>query len=361
MTKKKVQLEARERLMNWYGNNKRSLPWRKTADPYLIWVSEVMLQQTQVATVVEYYRRFVRMYPTIKDLSEAGQNRVLKAWEGLGYYTRARNFHKASQIVASRYNGHVPDTWNEFRGLPGVGDYIASAVLSIAFGQPYAVVDGNVKRVLSRLFQMDSPVNTSSSVGVFRVVAQQMLDTSDPGTFNQAVMELGALVCKPRQPLCGECPLETCCSALGNGSVADFPKRKKKKPVPEKLLVTGIVEKKGKVLIVQRNPDHMLGGLWEFPGGEVKKKEDGSLACKNRIREQTGIQVSEISYLTRVRHAYSHFKIQMDVFHCHFGKGPVKLNGPVACKWVNIEDLDQFPFHKAVHKFLSLVKAKELE
>ena len=234
-------------------------------------------------------------------------------------------------------------------------------MLSIAFGQPYAVVDGNVKRVLSRLFQMDSPVNTSSSVGVFRVAAQQMLDTSDPGTFNQAVMELGALVCKPRQPLCGKCPLETCCSAFGNGSVADFPKKKKKKPVPEKLLVTGIVEKKGKVLIVQRNPDHMLGGLWEFPGGEVKKGEDESLACKNRIQEQTGIQVSEPTYLTRVRHAYSHFKIQMDVFCCKLQKGPVRLNGPSSHEWVSIEDLDRFPFHKAVHKFLPLVKAKDME
>lgn len=359
MTTKKQHEVITGRLMKWYGKNKRSLPWRETTDPYFIWVSEVMLQQTQVVTVVDYYRRFIRMYPTVKALSEANQDHVLKAWEGLGYYARARNFHKASQIVLSRYNGHVPDTWDEFRGLPGVGDYIASAVLSIAFGRPYAVVDGNVKRVLARLFQMESPVNTSSSVNVFREMAQQLLDSADPGTFNQAVMELGALICKPKQPVCEACPLEKYCKAFGDKSVADFPKKKAKKPVPEKLLVTGIIEKNGKVLIVQRNQDHMLGGLWELPGGEVKEGEDGTLACENRIREQTGIQVSASIYLTRVRHAYSHFKIQMDVFRCQLQKGSVKLNGPVAYKWASIKDLDRFPFHKAVHKFMPLVKDRE--
>jgi len=346
-------------LMKWYGDNKRSLPWRETKDPYLIWVSEVMLQQTRVTTVVDYYLRFIRKYPEIKDLAGASQEHILKVWEGLGYYARARNFHKAAQMVISQYNGNVPGTWPEFHGLPGVGDYIASAVLSIAFGKPYAVVDGNVKRVLARLFQIDAPVNTSSSKNVFGEMARQLLDTTDPGTFNQALMELGALVCTPKQTDCEACPIASFCMAFGDGVVADFPKRKPKKPVPEKQLVTGVIIKNKKVLIVQRNPDHMLGGLWEFPGGEVKEGESAKQACEKQIQDQTGIRVTASSCLTRVQHAYSHFKIQMDVFRCQVQKGAVKLNGPVAYKWVSIKHLDRFPFHKAVHKFLPLIKEME--
>ena len=189
-------------LIAWYLNNHRALPWRKTKDPYRIWVSEVMLQQTQVNTALPYYREFLKKFPTVKRLARASLHDVLKAWEGLGYYARARNFHRAAGIVQQQYNGIIPITWKQFRALPGVGDYIAAAVLSIAFNQPHAVVDGNVKRVLARLQCIDAPVSNSTSMKRFKETAEALKYTQMPGRYNQAIMELGAIICKPRNPLC---------------------------------------------------------------------------------------------------------------------------------------------------------------
>ncbi|MEZ4568646.1 MAG: A/G-specific adenine glycosylase, partial [Desulfobacterales bacterium] len=206
----------RTALTRWYAENLRHLPWRGSADPYHIWVSEVMLQQTQVATVIPYFKRFCQAFPDIRALAAADLQDVLKLWEGLGYYARARNLHKAAKIVTDQYNGRIPDDADGFMALPGVGDYIGAAVLSIAFDRPLAVVDGNVKRVLARLFEIDAPVNVSASYKIFQSCANLLLNAEDPGTFNQAVMELGALVCRPSGPDCRVCPLAGWCGAFKN-------------------------------------------------------------------------------------------------------------------------------------------------
>ena len=346
----------RKQLLEWYKRNHRELPWRDTDNPYHIWVSEVMLQQTQVNTVIPYYHKFIKRFPSIKSLAESDMQDVLKVWEGLGYYARARNFHRAVRIVLKEYDGNIPRKIEAFQKLPGVGDYIASAVSSIAFRQPYAVVDGNVKRVLARVFLVESPVNGSDSHKAFKKNADQLLDPERPGIFNQAVMELGALVCRPKNPLCDHCPLEKICCAFRRGQVAEFPKKNPKKSIPLYYIAVGVVYKNDRVLITQRKPEGLLGGLWEFPGGKIKKGEGAHQACVREIKEEVNLVVDIESSVTRVKHAYTHFKIIMDVFRCNYLSGRVRRKGPVAHCWVQLKDLEKYPFPKANHKFIPYLK-----
>ena len=348
----------RKYLLKWYQNHHRKLPWRETDNPYRIWVSEVMLQQTQVNTVLPYYIKFLKGFPTVQKLAAADLQTVLKAWEGLGYYARARNLHRAAQKVVQDCGGIIPEDPEVFRKLPGVGEYIASAVLSIAFIRPHAVVDGNVKRALSRLFIIDEPVNKSSSFRLFKDVTRKLLVVEDPGTFNQALMELGAVVCKPQNPLCDRCPIASVCKAFRLKKTAQYPKRLKKQAVPTYHLAVGVIYKNGRVLITQRKPDGLLGGLWEFTGGEIKEEQSPEAACVDRIKEAVNLTVAVQEYLTRVKHAYTHFKITMDVFSCRYVAGRVKLNPAVGFQWIRPKDIDTYPFHKANHKFFKLLKSK---
>ncbi|UCH24043.1 MAG: A/G-specific adenine glycosylase [Deltaproteobacteria bacterium] len=342
--------------MQWYQKHHRKLPWRQTKDPYGIWVSEVMLQQTQVNTVLPYYREFLEHFPDLKSLAAADLQTVLKVWEGLGYYARARNLHRAARVVAEAFDGIIPANWQDFRKLPGVGDYIAAAVLSIAFNQPYAVIDGNVKRVLARLRRIESPVNKSSSYKIFRDAADKLLDPENPATFNQAIMELGAVVCTPNNPKCACCPLQRDCLAYRTSMVEGYPKKLKAAPLPLYHIAVGVVAKNNQVLITQRKPEGLLGGLWEFPGGRIERDEDPETACIREIKEEVNLIVKIDSYVTRVKHAYTHFKIVLDVFCCRYIRGKVKLNGPVDHRWIRLNQIDKFPFPKANHKFIPYLK-----
>ena len=345
-------------LLKWYKENKRRLPWRDNVSPYGVWVSEVMLQQTQVKTVIPYYLEFMDRYPRIRDLAGADLEPVLKSWEGLGYYARARNLHRAAGIVVREMNGIVPDDYKLFLSLPGVGDYIASAVQSIAFGHAHAVVDGNVKRVLARMFCLDTPVNQSGVHREFKEISQSLLYKQDPASFNQAVMELGALVCTPKNPGCQGCPLARECRANAGGKVDLFPVRIRKKKVPTHHIAIGIVRKGNRVLITRRKLDGLLGGLWEFPGGKVEPGEEADRACVREILEETGIKAEVDTFLTRVRHAYTHFKIEMDVFYCDYKSGRVRLKGPIDHKWIRVEDISRFPFPRANLKFIPLLASE---
>jgi len=356
---KKIR-HIRSKLFLWYKKNQRPLPWRKTDDPYRIWVSEVMLQQTQVNTVLPFYRAFFPEFPNVKSLAQADITDVLKVWEGMGYYARARNLHRAAMTVVEKYDGKIPDNWHDFRKLPGVGDYIASAVLSIAFHEPHAVVDGNVKRVMARLLQIDAPVNKSASYKIFKEACETLLDRKHPGMFNQAIMELGALICKPRNPNCGTCPLQSFCRAYQCQTLDEYPKRIKKPPTPEYHIAVGVVFKNTRVLITRRKLEGLLGGLWEFPGGKVRNGESAEVACVREIREEVNICVEVNSFLTRVKHAYTHFKIYADVFCCNYLTGNVKLNGPIDYLWIKLQDIDRYPFPKANHKFIPLLKQMKL-
>jgi A/G-specific adenine glycosylase len=348
--------KIQEQLIAWYNVQCRPLPWRDTSDPYRIWVSEVMLQQTQVKTVIPYYHVFLRRFPDIFHLATSDMQDVLKIWEGLGYYARARNLHKAAGIMVERHGGNIPYDIKLFQKLPGVGDYIASAVMSIAYGQPYAVVDGNVKRVLARLQKIDIPVNGSSSAMAFKEAAGRLLYKKDSGKFNQAMMELGAVVCTPRSPDCSSCPVKGSCQAFRSSVVDQYPNRIKKPKTPLYHIATGIVHKGRKVLITRRKPEGLLGGLWEFPGGKVKKGESAEAACVREIKEEVNLKVEAEEHIARVRHAYTHFKIVMDVYRCKYRAGRIRLNGPVDFQWIRLSEIDDYPFPGANHKFIPMLK-----
>ncbi len=314
-----------------------------------------MLQQTQVTKVLEYYQKFVDRFPDVVSLAGAELQDLLKTWEGLGYYARARNLHKAAQVVVRDLEGHIPVDYAAFRKLPGVGEYIAAAVQSIAFNAPYAVVDGNVKRVLARLFLVKTPINRSASTRIFQEKANQLLDHSVPGIFNQALMELGATVCRPKSPTCVVCPVNAYCQALQMARQSEFPVRQKPKPLPEYHVVAAVIHRDDQVFITQRKPEGLLGGLWEFPGGKIQVKETAEQACVRAIREETNLLVEPIEYLTRVKHAYTHFKIVMDVFHCHYQSGEVVLNEAIDYRWITVNQINQFPFPRSNHKFIPLL------
>jgi len=239
--------------------------------------------------------------------------------------------------------------------LPGIGDYIASAVLSIAFNQPYAVLDGNVKRVLSRFYEISEPVNKSSSYKTFKRLAEDLLDRRQPGLFNQAMMELGALVCKPRNPDCNDCPVNFRCRANQAGHVDQFPKRIRKPKTPLHRIAVGVVYKKHHMLITHRKPEGLLGGLWEFPGGKIGEHERPEHACVREIKEEVNLRVAITGHIAQIKHAYTHFKIIMDVFSCRYVSGNIKLSGPVDFRWITLGEIDQYPFPKANHKFIHLL------
>ena len=354
MTFKEID-QTQKLLIEWYRRHHRRLPWRETDDPYRIWVSEVMLQQTQVQTVIPYYQKFLQHFPDVKKLANSNLQRILKAWEGLGYYARARNMHGSAKVILEQHAGKFPDSWDVLRELPGIGDYIASAVLSIAFNQPYAVVDGNVKRVLARLYEISEPVNKSSSYKTFKRVADGLLDRCRPGTFNQALMELGALVCKPQKPDCNGCPVQSRCRASQAGHVDQFPKRIQKPKTPLHNIAVGVVYQNNHMLITRRKPEGLLGGLWEFPGGKIGKNESPEKACIREIKEEVNLNVTVDGHIAQVKHAYTHFKIIMEVFSCRYVSGDVKLNGPVDFRWITLGEIDQYPFPKANHKFIHLL------
>jgi A/G-specific adenine glycosylase len=311
-----------------------------------------MLQQTQVDTVIPYYQRFLSAFCDPEALATAPLAAVLKHWEGLGYYARARNLHKAMGVVMDQYDGRIPDRWDAFRALPGVGDYIAAAVLSIAFGRPFAVVDGNVKRVLARLLCMDLPVNVPKHHPAYQRQAERLLDRGAPSDFNQALMEIGALICRPGAPRCEACPLKAQCCASAARRVDRYPRRLARPKVPLKRLAIAVIQRRGKLLLTQRPPDGLLGGLWEFPNAHRAPGEAAEAACRRLAQEQVGLEITPLTHVTRVRHAYTHFKIQAEVFLCRSPQGRVRLDGPAAFRWVTGDEIDRFALPKATHKLL---------
>jgi A/G-specific adenine glycosylase len=346
-------------LLAWYSENCRDLPWRRSPTPYRVWVSEVMLQQTQVATAIPYFERFLARFPDVHALAAAHDTDVIKAWEGLGYYARARNLHRAAREIVDRHGGVIPDDPVEFRGLPGVGEYICAAVQSIAFGRAMAVVDGNVKRVLARVFAIDSPVNRTSTHRELGERASQLLDHGDPSSFNQAVMELGALVCRPTSPACEQCPIALYCEARHSGAVERYPVKERRRPIPTHRVAVGVVEADGKMLITRRPSSGLLGGLWEFPGGKIQDGERPEEAVAREIREEVGLEVEVTEFVGRVRHAYSHFKVELDVYRCRPSGGTdVVLDGPTDYRWIIHEEADEYAFPKANRKFIPMLKER---
>ncbi len=343
-------------LLPWFRKNKRDLPWRQTRDPYAIWVSEVMLQQTRVETVVDYYRRFLRAFPTAGVLARAPESAVLKAWEGLGYYGRARNLHRAAKLVAEKHGGRVSRDPETFGALPGVGPYIRGAVLSIAFGLPEPVLDGNVKRVLARYYAIAEPLPRAEPR--LWELAESVLDRRRPGEFNQALMELGATVCTPRDPECGDCPLHGGCRARARGLQGALPRRVPKRRVPHHEAAVGVVWRGERILIARRPSEGLLGGLWELPGGKRETGEGLARCAAREIAEETGLRVRVGRKLAAVDHAYTHFKVTLHAFECAVDGGRARAVGCAETRWVRPAELDRFAFPRANRKlFESIAQA----
>ena len=344
-------------ILNWYQNNKRDLPWRVTDDPYRIWVSEIMLQQTRVDTVIPYYHRFIETFPTVYKLAKANQQQVLKCWEGLGYYSRGRNLHQAAQTVVELFSGEVPSTYEKITSLKGIGPYTAAAILSIAFQKHYAVVDGNVIRVITRYFGIRDDIRKSATKKLVQDHVDELIPKNQPGDFNQAVMELGALICKPQKPECEKCPVSAHCIAFRRVETESIPYKSAAKKVPHHQIAVGlIINKKNELLIALRPNDSMLGGLWEFPGGKKEKNESLKKTVQRELKEELGVDVEVFDKYRDLKHAYSHFKITLHAYWCRILNGDPFPKSSQKLKWVSLDEIREFPFPKANKTLIDSLK-----
>jgi A/G-specific adenine glycosylase len=344
----KIKQSVRKKLLPWFSANQRAMPWRNNRTPYRVWISELMLQQTRVDQVIPYFNRFMKRFPSMKSLAAASQEEVLKVWEGLGYYSRARNLHKAAQIITTQHKGRFPKTEDEIRKLPGVGPYTAAAIGSLAFDLDLAVLDGNVIRVLARLFAYTRDSRTTAAKTELQQLADTLLVKGRAGNFNEAMMELGATVCLPKNPQCGACPLSSPCLGRQSGRPTDYPVKAPKKKVPH--IVVGaavVINRKGEVLIAQRRAEDMLGGLWEFPGGKQEPGETIQQCIVRELKEELGIQIETGDFLVTVKHAYSHFTMEMHTYFAKITSGRPRALQCQNYQWLEISNLRGVPYSKA--------------
>jgi A/G-specific adenine glycosylase len=331
------------RLLAWYHKNKRTLPWRDHPDPYAIWVSEIMLQQTRVEAVIPYFDRWMKLFPTIKKLAKASEQDVLNAWEGLGYYSRARNLHRAAQIVAKKYKGELPHNLDELRALPGIGRYTVGAIASMAFGMDEPTLDGNLRRVFARVFDITEPADSPAGEKILWSLAAKHLPKGQASDYNQALMDLGAMICLPKNPRCLICPLMVICKARIAGTQEGRPVLKPKKEIPHYIHAAGVVGRIGNptyVLLAKRPSKGLLGGMWEFPNGRVNG--DPAQELVNAMKVEYGLRVRKREALGVVQHAYTHFKVTEYVFDCEL----ISISKASNLKWVSTKELDEYPMGK---------------
>ena len=335
-------------LLDWYDGNRRDLPWRTSPpDPYRVWVSEIMLQQTRVETVVAYFRRFLERFPTVRALADAPLDDVLALWSGLGYYARARNLHRAARAVRDLHGGTFPSDPDAVRALPGIGDYTAGAILSIAFGRREAVVDGNVIRVLARLRALEGNPKESRLKNACWEIARALVPAARPGDFNQALMELGATVCTPLSPRCGACPVARGCEARALGRVESFPAKPPKAKRPHRRVECAIVDRAGRVVLVRRPDEGLLGGLWELPSAPKSGKRGAAIA---EALSSVGLTArGAAARVCSVDHAFTHFDLTLDAFVCE-ATGDLADGAPA--RWVAREELSTYGMGAATKRVL---------
>jgi A/G-specific adenine glycosylase len=335
--------EMADALLRWYAVAQRDLPWRRTRDSYAIWVSEIMLQQTQVATVLPYYERFMARFPTVRALAGAQLDEVLALWQGLGYYTRARSLHAAARRVCDLYDGNIPHQRTALRALPGIGDYTAGAVLSIAFGLDEVAVDGNVVRVLCRLFDVAEDPARGATRLLLRRHAEGLLPSGRAGDYNQAMMELGAVICLPRAPQCLLCPLTSYCRARELGVHEQRPLPRVRAEIPHRSFAAAICERDGRLLLVRRQPSGLLGGLWEFPQSEILEGQNGPDALHRALEATLGMQVRVGAQVAIIKHAYTHFRLTTTVYRCLEESGEPAPGGEWdRCHWLSPGERDAY-------------------
>jgi A/G-specific adenine glycosylase len=334
------------RLLEWYARNARRLPWRGEVGPYAIWVSEIMLQQTRVETVIPYFERWMERFPTLDYLAAASQQQVLAAWEGLGYYSRARNLHHAARIVVAEHGGALPREVEALLRLPGIGRYTAAAIASIAFGRDEATLDGNIRRVLSRVFDLRLPARSPQGERQLWELARMHLPPGQAGGFNQALMDLGSSICTPRSPDCPRCPLADLCAAYALGVQEQRPVRMAKVGIPHHTVTAAVIHRNGHVLIAQRPQPGLLGGLWEFPGGKLEPGEELAACLEREIHEELGVVIRVHEPLGVFRHCYTHFQVTLHAFHCSLENGEPQPLVHGALRWATPHELSAYPMGK---------------
>jgi A/G-specific adenine glycosylase len=349
-------------LLAWWDAGHADLPWRRTRDPYAIWVAEIMLQQTQIATVLPYYARWMARFPTVQALAAAPLADALKLWEGLGYYSRARNLHAAAQMVVAEHGGRLPDTVAGLLRLPGIGRYTAGAIASIAFGRRAPALDGNVIRALSRLFDLPDDVTLAATRQQLWRLAAELTPAERPGDYNQALMELGQQICAPANPRCLICPLAAVCLARRRGTQLERPVRPPRRRTPHYDVAAGVIWERGapavdgRFLIAQRPLDGLLGGLWEFPGGKQEVGETLQAALRREIQEEMAIDIAVGAHLTSIKHAYTHFRITLHAYHARWTGGAPRHLGVADHAWVTLADLDAYAFAVTDHKIIAALR-----
>lgn len=340
----------RRALLAWYDRVRRDLPWREDAAPYRVMLSEFMLQQTQVDTVIPYFNRFLDRFPTVEELASAHLDDVLKSWEGLGYYSRARNLHAAAVEIANRYDGHIPDSYDDLSRLKGFGPYTTAAVLSIAYNGPYAVVDGNVIRVLTRLCAIEEDVGKSGTKKTLADIAQALLDSRRSGDYNQAMMELGATVCAPRHPVCSTCPIARHCKARDLGIQGDLPRKSKRAQRKQRTETTVVLRRNRAVLVARRPDEGLLGGLWEFP--TVSTGSSGKDELGRALSDRTGLKVTLGGKLQTLHHTFTHFDLELLAYEGVAEGNRLRPVGYTDMRWVPQTELDTLAFSR-IHRRLA--------
>ena len=359
------------RLLEWYQANKRTLPWRGHPSAYAVWVSEIMLQQTRVEAVIPYFEKWMRLFPTVQELADASEQDVLNAWEGLGYYSRARNLHKAAKIVADQFHGEMPRDLEQLRGLPGIGRYTLGAIASIAFGMDVSALDGNIKRVYARIFDVQEPVDTPAGEKILWELADKNLPEGHAGDYNQALMDLGATICVPKNPRCLICPVMKLCKARQNGTQNQRPVKTPRKEVPHHVNAAAVIIQRRKVLLAQRPSEGLLGGMWEFPNARVegdpaaelprvlkagyklrlRVKQNNSAERRDRDRLPRDRSAKKTEPLGIVEHGYSHFSVTVHVFPCEL----ISMPGETNLKWVSLNNLDAYPMGKIDRQIAKMI------
>jgi A/G-specific adenine glycosylase len=333
-------------LLNWYDRHARSLPWRTEPTPYRVWVSEIMLQQTRVETVVPYFDRWMQRFPTLQALASAAEQEVLQVWEGLGYYSRARNLHRAAQEVVQQQGGQIPSEREALERLPGIGRYTAGAIASIAFGRDEPALDANIRRVLARVFNVDLPARSPAGEKRLWELAKITLPSGRAGDYNQALMDLGSSICTPRAPACLLCPLATRCLARALGVQEDRPVLEAKPAVPHYTVTAAVITHNAQILIARRPPNGLLGGMWEFPGGKLEPGESLTQGLLREIQEELGVAIQVGEPFGVYQHGYTHFKVTLHAFCCQLTTGEPQSLHASEIRWVAPAALGDFPMGK---------------
>jgi len=336
-----------QKILDWYAQHARELPWRGHPDPYAVWVSEIMLQQTRVETVIPFFEKWMQRFPSVFELAAASQQEVLNFWEGLGYYARARNMQRAAQIIATEYQGKLPRTAQALQQLPGIGRYTAAAIASIAFGEDQAALDGNIRRVLARVFDIAEPARSPAGERRLWQLAAEHLPPGTAGDYNQALMDLGATICTPAAPDCPQCPVAELCQACALGIQEQRPVNQPKPKIPHYTVTAAVIQQDGKVFIAQRSAQGLLGGMWEFPGGKIEPGETLTACLKREICEELNVDIEVGAPFGLYEHTYTHFKVTLHAFECELlNNDPPQAREHTALRWVRTAELDDYPMGK---------------